>query len=284
MAMECDIPWINVTGGLGDALMLSSVLKLVYDRHPDRRFGLVSRTGYRAILADHPAIARSGQPPAGARILGNNYWDVEPLGSGTQRAFQILARMYGLDTPVDERLYMPGAEPDVSWWDKRIPWQDGRNVLIAPTSASPRKELHPPWWERCVQLLRERGAFVAQAGTERDRYVRGAYSLLGLTTPRELAVLLDRFDLVITSDNYVMHAAHLRGRKAIVLWGPSDHRVYGYAGHRHIQAGVCSSHATACIGPSRGHLYSRPCDHPGGHCMLEIAPERVCEAAAELLA
>ena len=95
------IPWINPIGGLGDTLMVSGVLKQVVDRDPSKKFHLVRRINYHGILKGHPAIGQIGFPQKNARIMDVTYWSLETLGPGLQRPYQILARAFGLGTPVE---------------------------------------------------------------------------------------------------------------------------------------------------------------------------------------
>lgn len=284
MATDNGNLWINPIGGMGDTLMLSGVLKLASEHRPQCRYNLVRRTGYGAILDGHPAVETIGDPPPQAAIIQSDYWNAEEIGPGRQRAFQILARMFGLPTPVPENLFLPGELPDISYWRETVPWRK-LNIAISPTSVSPRKEMPRPWWAELVQTLVGRGAFVAQLGRAHEPYVRGGYSLLGLTTLREAVALLAEFDLVITCDNFLMHAAHLARRPAVVLWGPTDHQVYGYPGHIHLQAMPCDEFATHCIGPLRPQIYHTNCHRSVAHCMTQITLERVlsaCEDACRL--
>ncbi len=273
--------WINPLGGLGDALMLSGVLKLAHERNPKRRFNLIRRTKYPSILAGHPAIQTAGHPPEGASILGTDYWE-EPMGPGPGRAFQILARRIGLEGPVPERLYLPGPREEDPLLHGHIPWGDP-TVLIAPASDSPRKVMHLLHWRRLVAELKAMGAVVLQAGRRRDVYIPGAHSLLGLTTPRQLVSVLARCQLVVTSDNFIMHAAHLAGVPAVVLWGPTESEVYGYEGQCHLKAaGNCPDFAT-CLGPHTGN-YGHPCPHgPEGHCMNHIGDDVILRAVKDRL-
>jgi ADP-heptose:LPS heptosyltransferase len=276
------LPWINPVGGLGDMLMLSGVLKVVADRHPERRFHVVRRTGYQALLRGHPAVAGFGYPPPDARIQHVTYWSLEPLGPGRQRPFQILARAFGLETPVEERLFLPGDLGSDPLLEDRLPWRS-RNVLIAPASDSPRKMCAPGLWQALVERLRGDGALVVQAGRMGDAHVRGAWSLLGLTTPHQLVALLPRFDAVVTPDNFVMHAAHLAGVPAVVLWGPTSPEVYGWPGQTHLP-GVRACGETAeegCLAPRHnvgGRLYGTTCPHLGSHCVEGIRPDQIHEA------
>ena len=228
------LSWINPVGGIGDMLMLSGVLKQVVDHDPRRRFNLAWRTNYLAILQGHPAIAHVGFPPRDAKMERVDYWSMESLGPGNQRPFQILARGFGLQTPVNEALYVPPPEePHFPLLDF-IPWKSS-NVLIAPSSDSPRKTTLPPIWHRLVDLLHADGAFVLQGGKMNETHIRNAYSVQGLTTPRQFIALMRRCSLVVTADNFVMHAAHYAGVPAVALWGATHHKVYGYPEQTHIQ-------------------------------------------------
>lgn len=281
-AVNNELSWVNPVGGLGDTIMISSVLKMVKDRYPDQEFNLVTRSSYSAMLAGHPAIVHIGYPPKDANIKPTAYWDSEPLGPGSQRAFQILARMFGLETPVPEDLYLPGECPEDKLLWNFIPWRR-KNVMIAPFSASPRKAMHPSRWHHLVDLLKKDSIFVAQTGELQDTYIRNAYSLLGLTTPHQLIALLPLFDVVVTSDSFVMHAAHLMGVPAVVLWGPTSHEVYGYEEQVHLAPNITCKDGTKCIGPQNGHLYATPCPHEKRHCVDNIDLDEICLAVKDQL-
>ena len=189
---------------------------------------------------------------------------------------------FRLDPPLDEKLYAPWDLDKDGFLAERIPWERW-NVLICPASESPRKQMSVCRWEELVGMLRERDIGVVQAGRLRDPYVRGAYSLLGLTTPRLLTGLLRRFDVIITSDNFAMHAAKLSGVPAVVLWGPTDHRVYGYSGQVHLKnEKACDEYPDGCIGRGSANLYPTPCPKEA-NCMNLIELETICGAVANLL-
>jgi ADP-heptose:LPS heptosyltransferase len=278
-----ELPWLNPVGGLGDTLMLAGVLKQVVDRDPSRRFNLVTRTKYPPLLRGHPAIARVGHPPSGAVLVHTDYWHDAEFGRPEHRAYQILARMLGLATPAPEELYVPWPtdEEDPVLF-ARIPWQR-RNVLLGPTSESPRKLPALPRWEAMVAALRGTGVGVVQVGRDHDPYVRGAFDLRGLTTPRQAIGLVHRFDAVLTVDSFLMHAAHLCGARAVVLWGPTDHRVYGYAEQIHLQAPPCPD-AHACIAPGNSQVYATDCPKGEAHCLDGVPLEAVLDAVQAALA
>ncbi|MFZ2446697.1 MAG: radical SAM protein [Syntrophobacteraceae bacterium] len=277
-----DFPWINPIGGLGDTLMISGVLKLVFDADPSRKFNLVERTKYGPLLEGHPAIARIGHPHPGARFISTNYWDEKEYGLPGARAFQVLAGVFGLEPPVVERLYVPWELRDNPVIMAAIPWRK-KNVLICQSSDSPRKRMPLEKWEALVRMLLDKKLGVVQAGKMNDGYIRGAYSLLGLTSPRRLVSILRHFDAVVTADNFIMHAAHLCAVPAVVLWGPTDHRVYGYAGQAHLRATPACASPGGCIGPGKGNVYQTGCPEGPAHCMNTLEIQTVFDSVVGLL-
>lgn len=264
--------WINPVGGLGDTLMLSGVLQQVHEQLSERVFRLVRRPGYMSLLEGHPAIASVGFPPRDAEVLTTGYWDLEPLGPGSQRPMQILARAFGLRGPVEERFWV-SEDSSASALLDAVPWGQP-TVVIGPGSESPRKEWRHEYWEELTALLAEAGVFVVQVGDARRAYVRGAYSLLGLTRPRQLFGVLRRAQTVVTVDCFVMHAAHHVGLPAVVLWGPTSCEVYGYLEQRHLYSAKPCTNPDGCIGPGRGDTYARPCPC-ADHCVDRITPAEV---------
>lgn len=280
-------PWINPVGGYGDMLMVSGVLKKVVDQDPTKKFNLVRRTRYSVIFSGHEAIAQIGFPNKGENVLRVDYWAMEKLGPGEQRPYQILARAFGFKTPVEETLYLPSALKEDTFLDHFLPW--GKvNILIAPASDSPRKTMNPLIWHRLVDYFLREKAFVMQAGLLNEQHIRNAYSIRGLTTPQQLIALLQKCQLVVTSDNFIMHAAHLVGIPAVVVWGPTPHEVYGYPEQIHLQAKpVCDlEKGESCIVSYKnqgGKLYVTPCPMGDRHCMDQIKPEAIYQASRKAL-
>jgi hypothetical protein len=274
--------WINPIGGLGDMLMLSGVLQQVLERDATRRFRLVRRTGYMSLIEGHPAVLGQGFARQTDTVIGMDYWSHPGFERGGVRAMTALGRAFGLDGEIEERFCISLDDNDDSIADE-IPWRD-INILIAPASESPRKEWAHRNWETVVRELRGRGFFVIQTGLARNRYVAGAYSLLGTTSPKQTLALARRADVVITVDNFLMHAAHHWHTNAVVLWGPTSHLVYGYPEQTHLRPDEDCPDLPACVGPGRGHLYAKPCPKLDSHCVDRIQPGQVLAAVDDALA
>lgn len=268
--------WINPTGGLGDTLMVSGVLKQVIDKNPERKFNLARRTRYLSILKHHPAIDKIGYPPKDAEIITTDYWQYKEFNGGAERAYQALAKKFGLETPAEEILFFPEKnEKENSLFENFIPWKKN-NIIIAPYSASPRKKYDSNKWTELVKILNSKGTLVIQEGKEHEEYIKGCYYLSGLTTPGQLISLIKKCDLVITSDNFVMHSAYLVNKPAIVLWGPTDPKVYGYNTHIHLKTNIKCEQIDECIGYKHPQNYTIACPlETDLHCVSRISIEEI---------
>lgn len=281
-ADDSELTWIHPYGGLGDSLMISGVLKQVSERYPGKKFNLVDRSKYRVFLEGHPAIRSIGHPPPGARLLRTDYWNDDGFQARHERAYQVLARRFGLETPVEESLYVPWELREDPVLAAAVPWKRF-NVLVAHSSESPRKQMPMKTWEALVAMLRQDEVLPIQATRLHDRYIKGTYSLLGLTTPRQLISMMKRFDAVITSDNLVMHVAHFCGVPAVVVWGPTSHLTYGYPEQIHLQVEPKCEYLGGCLGPTHPGLYLLACPNGAEHCMNSIGAEAIHAAVMNIL-
>jgi len=273
--------WICPSGSYGDILMLSGVLKQSMEQDPKQKYCLVRRAMYSDLLNGHPAFRKVGYPPRHATVVTTEYWLKEKPGAGNKRPYQILARQFGLPTPTKEILYLPGSLDEDKLLQDFIPAEGRKIIVIAPSSVNPRKMAKPSLWQTVVEGLKHKGIMVVQAGQKDDIHIKGAYSLLGLTTPRQLVSLLAKSDVVISVDNFVMHAAHLIGKPAIIIWGPTRSKVHGYTDQISIQCPTrhCEFR-DQCPGTESAQV--SPCPLKGNHCMNMFSPERIIKKAIDI--
>ena len=103
-----------------------------------------------------------------------------------------------------------------------------------------------------------------------------SYSLAGVTTPKESIMLLKRMNLLITSDSFLMHAAHMTGTPAISLWGPSEADIFGYPDHQRMT--VPCTHGP---GKCRGGFLEK-CSAPA-HCLDSMDTDEIVARAFKML-
>jgi hypothetical protein len=276
--------WIDPVGGLGDILMLSTAMKRAFDKY-DKKFHLSRRTHYTQFFIGHPAVAEIGNPPVDADIVCNDYWSRPEFNDLSNKALTILLKIFAITGSDDESLFLPEIEPDeaTKLLLKNIPWGK-KNVAIAFSSESPRKMMHPFKWHIIVEKLLDQRCFVVQLGGARDINIHGAYSLLGVTTPRQVCEIVKHVDLVITPDNFIMHAAQLAGKPAIALFGPTEPERYGYKNHICIRADKRKCEfVDKCLGPHVPDNYATPCPLKEDQCMNNIDENKIVDIAMTIL-
>ena len=276
--------WINPVGGLGDIIMLSTALKCSYDKY-EKKFCLARRTQYTEFFRNHPAIQEIGHPPTGSNIICNDYWMRSDFSNSSNKALDITCKIFCAENASCKTLYIPPSQENkaTELLLQNIPWRE-KNVAIVISSESPRKMMHPIKWHIIVDKLLSQDCFVLQIGRGGDIPIRGAYSLLGATTPLQIFDVLKKVDAVITVDNYVMHAAEVVHTPTIALFGPTEVSRYGYEDQVCLQADVnfCSQ-ADRCLGPHVPENYSTPCPLCERHCMNSHDENKVVDITMSII-
>jgi ADP-heptose:LPS heptosyltransferase len=273
-----DDVWINPIGGYGDIIMISSALGKAHRKH-GKKFNLVYRTQYVPMLRQHPAIDKIGYPPEGSTIIGTDYWAREEFMDPNVKAIDVLTRIFGGDFfDHEDGLFLPVDDNDINpLLIDNIPWGK-KTVVISPHSESIRKMMHPMKWNRIVEILNHHNYFVLQVGRENDILIKGAYSLLGVTSPKELLMVLKKADWVITLDNYIMHAAKLVSASCVCMFGPTLVSQYGYDSQVNLQADInFCPHKDSCLGVKFPGNYTSPCPMEQRHCMNQFSEQQIID-------
>jgi heptosyltransferase-2 len=100
------------------------------------------------------------------------------------------------------------------------------------------------------------------------------HSIVGLTTIRQLGLLMQRMSVVITNDSASLHLASAMDVPTVAIFGPTDANKYGPWGSR---ARVV-----------RRKLFCAPCEQPQcrftHECMRYVSAEEVVAAVRDVLA
>ena len=276
--------WVDPVGGLGDIIMLSTALKRAHEKY-GRKFCMSRRTRYTEFFVGHPAIEEIGCPPYGSDIVCNDYWSRSDFKDIHNKALSIVLKIFGVTDFNDDTLYMVERELDEQTvlLLNNIPWTK-RTVAISFSSESPRKMMHPFKWHSIVERLLLQQCTVIQIGNYGDIPIRGAYSLLGVTTPIQVLEILKMTNLVITLDNYVMHAAKLTQTPTIALFGPTESERYGYKKHICLTANKSQCmHTNECLGPHVPENYATMCPLHERHCMNSFDENKIVDIAMTIL-
>lgn len=276
--------WINPVGGMGDIIMLSTAMKRSFDKY-GKKFSVARRTQYTQFLQNHPAVQEIGHPPADCIIVCNDYWMRKEFENVNNKALDINLKIFGIEDSTSDSLFQPEPETDKNTQIllDTIPWRK-KNVMIVCSSESPRKVMHPIKWHIIVEKLLSQQVFVTQVGRMGEIPIQGTYSLLGTTNPLQIFKLLNKIDLLITHDNFVMHAAKVVGVPTIALFGPTEASRYGYSNHICLQAETSfCEFSKQCLGPHVSENYSKPCPMNERHCMNTFDENKIVDIAMTIL-
>lgn len=150
-------------------------------------------------------------------------------------------------------------------------------LVINPVAKWPSKLWVQQNFATLARRLRQAMGYpVVFTGSKADRaYIQGiigqdgegVLDLSGLTTLRELAFLLERAKVMISTDTGPMHLAAAMGCPVVALFGPTSPKRTGPFGSRHVVL--------------RGKADCAPCFKKtceDGHCMKSIGVDEVIEA------
>ena len=141
------------------------------------------------------------------------------------------------------------------------------------------KVWEPERWEQVITFAKNNGFNVVHVGKSGEVKLPQAESMLGQLRIDELADVLNGATLHMGPEGGLVHLARAVGTRSLVLFGPTDERVFGYPENININTHTCppcwweaSDWTNRCI---RGQ---------GKVCMKAITPEMVIEAlGGELL-
>lgn len=210
--MSTEPAWLNLPGGLSEALVASSVLKLAHDRL-GRRYNIIRRAATSELLAGHPGVAHIDYLPKGAGVLNAAVPDGEDRGA----AFRRLAGLLGVAVPAAAAPYLPLDGVSDALPASLVPWAE-KNVAIAPGGPGLRG-LPADGWALVARTLTENGALVVQLGKKGAEKIKHSYSLAGVTTPGQAVLLLKRMDLLIGADSFLTDAARITGTPVLRVPG-----------------------------------------------------------------
>ena len=164
----------------------------------------------------------------------------------------------------------PGARPFIvcinsggGWYTKR--WGRDRFAALADRVVD-------KWGAKIVLAW---GPGQREEAEEIQRLMGGTALVPPATTLGQLGALLQRCSIVITNDSGPMHIAAAVGTPVLGIYGPTDPRLQGPFGDRHV---VVRNEEIDCLGCN---LTKCPIGHP---CMLGLGVETVLDGVRRLIA
>jgi lipopolysaccharide heptosyltransferase II len=290
-----DVPWLarDAAGATWMALLVQARrwramrYDIVINFEPDIRSNILAwRTR---------APTRVGYWTGGGGKLLTGASAYSPTAHVSMNARRLVAHAAGLPPPLDRfrtraqrRLIPP---PDAEERVRALLHErPGPFIGIHASGGRESKQWHPDRFAEVARALsRTYGATIVLTGSQDDRplvdLVRAslagvpAVDLTGQLDLPELAALVGRIDLLVSSDTGPMHLAAAMATPVVALYGPADPRRYGpdTPASRVVRVQLpCSPCGQVRLPPARcrGHIPD---------CMTGITVDAVIAAAAELL-
>ncbi|KMY66434.1 hypothetical protein AAU61_14715 [Desulfocarbo indianensis] len=226
---------------------------------------------------------KGGKEPLAAWPLTERLAPYDPDRHALERYLDLLEPL-GIMRPAHPQF---GLEPGPEALDgiEALLGQDrggGPFVILHPVAKWESKLWPVAHWAKLARDLKALGLRVALSGSADDRGVTRAIAagagvdlidLAGRFSLKQMAALLSKADLLVSTDTGVMHLAAAMGCPVVALFGPTaPWRTGPYgAGHRVLSLKL------ACA-----PCFRRECEKP--RCLTELSPEQVLAEAQEALA
>ncbi len=155
-------------------------------------------------------------------------------------------------------------------------------VALAPSAAWEMKRWPIEHWQKLIQLTPDL-SFVLLGGPQ-DHFVETiaataparCLNLAGSLTLQQSSALLQMVDLVIANDTGILHVADQMEIPTMALIGPT---AFGYPSHSTSITMEVDLACKPCSKDGRGKCHNSVYQR----CLLELAPEKVAQAAREIL-
>lgn len=266
---------------LGDQLCLTPVIAEYRRKHPD---------AYIAVKVTHPEIYINNphvdeiiwtKSKAHFDIINTIQLPIAPqLRNMTlQDASAIQADLQLPEDAKRPQIFLSDLERHI--WRNRFKRPNALLVAFAPYSGWKSKEWPISRWRVVVEWLqREYGASIIYVGKGDRPYPWIGHNLAGLTDLRELALLLEQCDLLLSVDNGVTHLAAAVGTPTVALYGPL------LARYRITVPWIFPVQAKECVGCYHSDKWTVPpriCPLRHHKCMRDITTSDVMEVCSTVL-
>lgn len=105
-------------------------------------------------------------------------------------------------------------------------------IIVAPYSRSrkdgKRNPKNYPWWQLLLEELASDRHELTVITYGEEEHINVAAKTYTPGRLYSVESLLESHDMFMSVDNYMQHMAHFLGVRGVVMYGPSDPRIFGY--------------------------------------------------------
>lgn len=208
-------------GGLGDAIMATSIVEELKSKYPAAKFYLSTNFPelFKAIDTKHHSFFSFP-------IIWLSYthydffpWTMKaPLHCGA-----IMAKLAGIKGNLSLRPRLAINDKSYEEFTSRLNKEEGY-VVIQPFAGEwfRTKNWYIEYWEDLIQRLKSEGEKVYQIGTLDNPLIRGALDFRGMATLDQTFLLIKNAAVLIGVNSFAEQAAYAFDVPSIVLYGPTN--------------------------------------------------------------
>lgn len=226
---------------------------------------------------------KGGKEPLAAWPLNERLDPYDPDRHALERYLDLLEPL-GLMRPAHPQFGLEPSEDALARVDQLVGQRvQGEPLVVLHPVAKWESKLWPlAHWAELARGLFGLGLRLVLSGSKDDRSVTRAIAsaagvdiidLAGRMSLHDLTALLDRADLLVSTDTGVMHLGAAMGCQVVALFGPTAHWRTGPYGQ---------GHRVVRLDMNCAPCFKRECDDP--RCLGELIPELVLAQARDALA
>ncbi len=255
-----------------------------YDLFFEKRYAVNITFSARALRIPQVALFKKTwdkKAPKYKYIFDKFLRDIPAMDSLKKPHYEITLESANLDGSTDD-MYLSLIKSD---YKRVIPYRGLRYVVISNSAAngSQTKSWSLSHWGKVTEYLKELSIIPIQTGVKSDPDIPGAARFFG--TLHETACLVKEAKFVICIEGALAHVAKAVGTPAIVLFGPTPVKTFGYDININLRSSTCSpcwweagDWMVKCH--REGKLVSEDWVPP---CMQDLTPNMVIKAVHQML-
>uniref|UniRef100_UPI00404714BC glycosyltransferase family 9 protein n=1 Tax=Roseivirga sp. TaxID=1964215 RepID=UPI00404714BC len=208
-------------GGLGDAIMATTVVEALKKKYPKTQFFL--STGFPEVF-DEVKYVKHSLFSFPVIWLSYTHYDLYPWRrKATIHYSAMMAKLAGVHGNLSDKIHLNfDTKRHQEFINTHV--KGKRFMVIQPHAGEwfPQKNWSISKWNDLVGILKSRGYLVYQIGTAKEQHINGTIDFRGKTSILESLILLKNASFLIGVNSFAEQAAWAFNVPAIILYGPTN--------------------------------------------------------------
>jgi ADP-heptose:LPS heptosyltransferase len=205
----------NVFPGIGDVLLLTSLVESIKKQYPKIRINVVTK--HSDLLKHNKNISTINQR---ASFFTFRHWYLE-IRQGKNPEKHILTESLeklGLSPKIQKPKFIITEKEKIKRDNLLLEFNGKPLIAINTVCKEPTKDWIPSYWHKLIDRLADK-FFIIQLGNQNEIQFDKVISFAGKLDLRESIAVLDKCDLFVGGVSFLMHAATSVDVKSVIIYG-----------------------------------------------------------------